>query len=391
MTTKATQPHTTSSVDFGYTGINPGNWTTMLTPIANEPVTPAITQIELAADERGFIIGFQCKYNAPGRSSLGLTIPSSPHQKWSFDLDPDEWINKIEGGYLPTSLTYVKFYSTKNKSYGPYGGAVTADTKTFVLQPSQEGQVLLWIGGKTVSGFSLSLEAEWTSPSSSGITQPSILKYATGSNPGFLGTVTSQSAILIVGTPPKPIIVGSPPKPSSLISQAIIDQLPYLPSASSQGENPTPMVTVLPKANPEVMAAFIEYIKTGSYTYYRGSNTTAGTAMVSQVDVKEALFHLELCATAIQSACYGEMVSKLLEVVQYALGRLNAIDSLTVWKAGYGYDVNLTLEMMEKLAGVKGLMAKMRDLGTSHAQQLDLMVPVCPQLACDMLLLFKNV
>ena len=202
----------------------------------------------------------------------------------------------------------------------------------------------------------------------------------------FKRTISSPSAILVVGKPAKPIIVGLPPTPT-FVSQTVIDKLPFFATAS-QGEDSVPKVTILPGDNAEVIAAFIEYIKTGSYTYYRGNNSPG--AAVPPVDLKQALFHVEFYATAIKYSC-EEVASKVLGVVQYSLSGLNGVDSLAVWTAGYRHECGLTIEKMERLTGVEKLMAKLKNLGTFHARELADTARDCPPLAGDMLVLFKNV
>ena len=142
---------------------------------------------------------------------------------------------------------------------------------------------------------------------------------------------------------------------------------------------------ILPGENPEIIAALIEFLTTGNYTYHQNSKTINDITL----NLAQALFHLNLYATAIKYDC-KEFAREVLKIVNGVLVRLDAIDSLDAWRAAYLLACGLSMENLETSESGQARLAKLKELGNYYAEELAKLAEDCPALAGDLLVLLAQ-
>ncbi|KAI5782354.1 hypothetical protein DFH27DRAFT_616081 [Peziza echinospora] len=194
-----------------------------------------------------------------------------------------------------------------------------------------------------------------------------------------------DSQSVIISSPPLTLLVGRPPK-SFFVHPGIIETLPFSSSTLDLEQMDGTHKTInLPKEDPEVFAALIEYLTTGKYTYHENADNDI-TPNLAQV-----LFHLNLYATAIRYDC-KDLARNVLKIVNDVLVGLGAIDSLTAWKAAYLHACGLSMANFEASEAGHAMLTKLNKLGNHYTHRLVKLTEECPALAGDLLVfLAQNV
>ncbi|KAL0634826.1 hypothetical protein Q9L58_006259 [Maublancomyces gigas] len=174
-------------------------------------------------------------------------------------------------------------------------------------------------------------------------------------------------------------------------SQCILCRLPFFRAALQGGflEASDQRIT-MPEDEPQFVAALIEFLYTGSYTYpYRASREIGGETAVKLLTpvtgLEEGVYHVGVYTTAQK---YGstELGDAALKAFMFVLRELKGIDVLNLWEAAYEKD--LTLKVVEERAEVVtfriGLPLLMRELYTLHPTEMREMSEAYPALLDDL-------
>lgn len=161
------------------------------------------------------------------------------------------------------------------------------------------------------------------------------------------------------------------------VAADILCRLPFFRAALQDGvRDATDTILTMPDDDPALVAALLEFLYLGSYTY------VADHAM----DRAEASFHVRLHALAGKYACPGlEAVER--QSVGHVLDGLHGLDVIMVVKEMYekGWLAKDWSEMME-FAAVKeripGLVAELYEAG---GEELEGVWAECPGLAADLM------
>lgn len=348
------------------------NWTTKFDTAELEKL--AITQIDIAFDGSHIsLLKFSYNENS-NKPSVGFDkLGNKPN--WTIKLEPDEWITKFDVGmsgvaygYNRPLLSYLSI-STNKRLHGPYG--LSRPANATIIEAGKDGFGALWVNGSAYSNHISAIQVTWaTYPTND--KPPSFLKFHNGNGPASFRKQLSPMITLVVGNPPSRLTV----------HEGIVERLPFL-SKSSWEESRRRLSgstdISLPDDDAAVIVALIEYLKTGSYTYEHMDPES-----IPAVDLAQALFHLNLYATATKYKC-PELADAALKSVIWVLSELSALDSLKVWQAGYKY--GLSLDQLEP-RGFKGLKSRVKELGTTDKHAFTDLVATCPALASDLLALF---
>ncbi|KAI5780264.1 hypothetical protein DFH27DRAFT_657105 [Peziza echinospora] len=328
-----------------------------------------ITKVDIGCDD-GYITLLKFSYNQIGHSAGFQKEPQS--QKWTIELDSDEWITQFDIGQASEVLAYV-LISTNKKSHGPYGSPRPANTT--IVKAGKDGFGALWCKGSFVDEYIASIQITWAEyPAAVSANPPPFLKFHNGSGPASFRKQLSPMITLVVGKPPSRLTV----------HEGIVERLPFLSKASLEETRKRLSGSTdisLPDDDAAVIVALIEYLKTGSYTYEH-----ADPESIPAVDFAQGLFHLDLYATATKYKC-PELADAALKSVIWVLSELGAVDSLKMWQAGYKH--GLSLDQLEP-SGYKGMKSRLKELVTTDKDAFTNLVATCPALASDLLALFAT-
>lgn len=164
----------------------------------------------------------------------------------------------------------------------------------------------------------------------------------------------------------------------------IICGLPFFRAALQGGfREAADTIVKMPEDEPDTVAALLEFLYVGSYTYtFDGAATTD----VPAKDINQASFHVRLHALACKYDCMGLRALERRSIA-YVLDGLEGMDVVRVVKEMYqvGWVVKEWDGSEEMAAVKKRIPGIMRTLyGTSEAE-LDAVWAECPGLAADLL------
>lgn len=171
-------------------------------------------------------------------------------------------------------------------------------------------------------------------------------------------------------------------------SQDLLCRLPFF-RAALQGEfreAATRQIT-MPEDDASSMAALIEFLYTGSYTYaYHATSEAESDTDVPGADLAEGAFHIGVHATA---AKYGSaaLVEAALGAFVYVLGRLQGVEVLRLWRAAYTRELLIAtvVEMQEAVGFKAGAKALVRELCVAHPVEMERVAVEVPGLVLDLL------
>ncbi|KAI5786951.1 hypothetical protein DFH27DRAFT_223754 [Peziza echinospora] len=199
----------------------------------------------------------------------------------------------------------------------------------------------------------------WTSPSA-------VLKFERGQQTTFFRDLQSPVVSLIVGTPG---IVFS-------VREDAICKLPFFHAALHGGFCEAASKTIrMPEDDPPIIAALMEYLLTGRYTYAYDNPEPLPTG-----DVKQALFHLNLYAAAKKYDC-GALVKAAVEIFSGILEKLDGPAMLVLLKAAYVGGMSIS-ELFP--AGIKNLKKQMVGVYKSQPEVMTELIDEFPDLVGDL-------
>lgn len=144
----------------------------------------------------------------------------------------------------------------------------------------------------------------------------------------------------------------------------------------------------MPDDGPSTVAALIEFLYTGNYTYPYDPATTklreaSGTPVASLI---EGQFHIAVSTIASKYGCQalGDSAVRNFEAV---LPHLDSLDSLRLWKTAYaeGPDLAGWRRCFANSHSGKQLVSWMKELFQDHQVEIDQTIAELPELASDLL------
>lgn len=162
-------------------------------------------------------------------------------------------------------------------------------------------------------------------------------------------------------------------------SQAALYKLPFFRGALQHSSEAADKVIRMPEEQPVVIAALLEHIFTGSYTYTHVGDTP-------MPDLVQGCFHMRVYAVAARYAC-PTLVADAMHNFVSVLEQLEGMDVMRLWQAAY--ESGLTLDVCEH-AGVMGkfgvgLPRLLKRLYRDEGEAMKNMVVGFPALASDLM------
>lgn len=141
----------------------------------------------------------------------------------------------------------------------------------------------------------------------------------------------------------------------------------------------------MPEDDAHHVAALIEYLYTGGYTYsYTPPSASATDA--APADLEEGSFHVGVYATAFKYDCQPLVKASLTSFVG-VLRQLKGIDVIRLWEVAYDRELLLaTVHGDKDLVGFRqGLVTLLKELYTNQREEMDRTSAGHPALINDLL------
>lgn len=191
-----------------------------------------------------------------------------------------------------------------------------------------------------------------------------------------------------------PIIIlrVGPDKTEFRAYEEILCRLPFF-RAALQGsfKEASEKAITMPEDEPEIIAALIEFLYIGSYTYAFAPPPTGEIPAVPTSDVAQGSFHVSVYAAASKYDC-DKLVEGAVRNFTYVMKELKGMDVIELWKAAYGKGLCLGQfegdgEMKVFMGGLAKLVA---NAFAEHRGEMEGMVAEYPGLASDLLRLIAT-
>lgn len=148
----------------------------------------------------------------------------------------------------------------------------------------------------------------------------------------------------------------------------------------------------MPEDDPEIVAALIEFLYNGQYTYTYDPQTTersdrsVGATLLPVADAREGTFHARVYAIACKYSCEPLVKAAVKNFVYISL-QLTDMDVIRHWKIAYENGLLLSdWEDEKSLVGFKrGLARQLKDLYLVHGDEMDKTFEEYPALGADFL------
>lgn len=175
----------------------------------------------------------------------------------------------------------------------------------------------------------------------------------------------------------------------------ILCRLPFFRAALHGGfQEASEKAITMPEDEPETIAALIEFLSTGSYTYsypVPEPNDTDAPVGIPTSDVAQGTFHVAVYAVAAKYDC-AKLVQGALGNFTYVMKQLQGFDVIELWKAAYVK--GLYLAQFEEDPDLRTFMAGLQSLVgnvyRAHREEMETMVSEYPALASDILRLITT-
>lgn len=187
-------------------------------------------------------------------------------------------------------------------------------------------------------------------------------------------------------TPGVTLTVG-PDKTKFYANEEALCRLPFFKAALQGAFREAVEKTIdMPEDDPIAVAAMVEFLYTGRYTYAYDSTDTAGLGNEPPGTFAEGMFQVAVCTTASKYGCL-QLKDGAWKVFETVLQDASDIDRLRLWKAAYsdgwqllGFDGKLhegqTQEELRRWVGV---------LFEDHGAEMDAALLEDQKLARDLL------
>lgn len=206
----------------------------------------------------------------------------------------------------------------------------------------------------------------------------------TSPSPSPTPTDTSHSNLM---SPTVTLLVG----PDATVFHASHDILCRLPffRAALQGEfrEAADRRITMPEDEPQTVAALIEFLYTGCYTYpYHTPSEASTEADAPAADLDEGAYHVGVYATAYKYGCTA-LVEAALKAFMFVLGQLKGVDVLRLWKGAYSKELLLkAVQGMQDVGEFKaGLPQLLKEMYMAHPTEMERTSVDYPALLHDLL------
>lgn len=175
----------------------------------------------------------------------------------------------------------------------------------------------------------------------------------------------------------------------------ILCRLPFFRAALHGGfQEASEKAITMPEDEPETIAALIEFLSTGSYTYSYPvpQPSDAGTAAdIPTSDVAQGTFHVAVYAVAAKYDC-DKLVQGALSNFTYVMKQLQGLDVIELWKAAYVKGLYLAQfeDDPDLRTFMEGLQSLVGNVYRAHREEMENMVSEYPALASDILRLITT-
>lgn len=203
--------------------------------------------------------------------------------------------------------------------------------------------------------------------------------------PLFVASVTDSRSNLM--SPTVTLLIGSDATVFHA-SQDILCRLPFF-RAALQGEfrEAADRRITMPEDEPQTVAALLEFLYTGSYTYpYHTPSEATDESDGPAADLDEGAYHVGVYATAYKYGCTG-LVEAALKAFMFVLGQLKGVDVLRLWKGAYAKDLLLKAVTGKEDVGAfrTGLPTLLKEMYTAHPTEMERTSVDYPALLHDLL------
>lgn len=174
----------------------------------------------------------------------------------------------------------------------------------------------------------------------------------------------------------------------------LLCRLPFFKAALQGGfKEASEKAITMPDEEPATIAALIEFLSTGSYTYAFNTEGTdhPETAVIPVPNVNEGFFHLAVYATASKYDCKKLAQGSLRNFI-HVLKQMKGLDAIRLWRAAYlkgeylsQWKTNHNLQFF-----IQGLHQLVGDAYTTHPEEMERIVSEDPALANDLLRLITT-
>lgn len=165
----------------------------------------------------------------------------------------------------------------------------------------------------------------------------------------------------------------------------VLCRLPFFRAALRTGfKEMSDKKIMMPDEEPEIVAALIEFLYVGSYTYTYAPE--ADTIDTPPCDLKQGSFHLRVYATASKYDYQG-LAEVAMKSLIYVLRQIDGIDVIQLLKETYerGCDIALWEAGGDMTAFEHELPVILKRVYVTHAEDMKSIVVECPLLANDLL------
>lgn len=168
-------------------------------------------------------------------------------------------------------------------------------------------------------------------------------------------------------------------------NQDVLCRLPFFHAALHNGfKETTSRKITMPDDEPEIIAALIEFLAGGKYTYVYPDRTNV--TPTPPCDLAEGLFHLRVYVAALKYDCQA-LASAAMQSLVDVMRQIDGTDLIQLLKETYlrGCDINTLAkggdmdDVKRKLPGI------LHRVYTMHGDEMKTVVCECPLLANDLL------
>lgn len=182
---------------------------------------------------------------------------------------------------------------------------------------------------------------------------------------------------------PQVTLCVGPKKITFHVSRDVLCRLPYFQAALTGGfREAADNEIVMPEERPDTIAALVEFLYNGVYTY----TYTSTTADAPPSDLAQGEFHVAVYAVADRYDCQP-LAHGAVANFMHVLQQLGELDCLMLWKAAYAHDLPLSKWGTQDGENqvVAGLASQLRVLYRDHKEEVQEVFKMYPTLATDIL------
>lgn len=193
-------------------------------------------------------------------------------------------------------------------------------------------------------------------------------------------------------SPTVTLVAGAPGVEFNACESALCT-LPFFRAAFQGGfKEASEKKITMPEDEPEIVAALIEFLYNGQYTYTYDPQTTersdkvVGATLLPVADAREGTFHARVYAIACKYSCEPLVKAAVKNFVYISL-QLTDMDVIRHWKTAYENGLLLSdWEDEKSLVGFKrGLARQLKNLYLVHGDEMDKTFEEYPALGADFL------